>query len=60
VIIENSCETHFYLYIFYLESQKERDHWEDIDVDVRIILRLLRELGWRSKDWINLTQDRDQ
>jgi hypothetical protein len=36
---------------YWWESQKERDHWEDMD---------LREIGWDGMDWIALAQDRDQ
>jgi hypothetical protein len=44
---------------YWWESQKERDHWEDEDVDGRTILKwiLEREDGM---DWIDLAQDRDQ
>jgi hypothetical protein len=43
------------------ESQKERDHWEDLEVGGRIILRwLLREIGCGGMDWIDLAQDKDQ
>jgi hypothetical protein len=32
---------------FRWESQKETDHWKDLDVDRRIILKsFLRILGW--------------
>jgi hypothetical protein len=39
------------------ESQKERDHWEDQDVDGWTIFR---EVGWDGMDWIDLAQDRDR
>jgi hypothetical protein len=29
---------------FWLESQKERDHWEDIDIGGRILLILILEI----------------
>jgi hypothetical protein len=41
---------------FWWESQKERDHWEDLDVGGMD----LREIGWGGMDWIHLAQDRDQ
>jgi hypothetical protein len=44
---------------YWWESQKERDHWEDLDVGVRIILRWMLE-RWDGMDWIDLPQDRDQ
>jgi hypothetical protein len=46
----------------WLESQKERDHWEDQDVGewtVRIKMDL-RERGWDRMDWTYLAEDRDQ
>jgi hypothetical protein len=46
---------------FWWESQKERDHWEDLDAGGRIMLK------WASEKWdwcgmvlIHLDQDRDQ
>jgi hypothetical protein len=39
---------------YWWESQKERDHWEDQDVDGWTILK------WMWMDWIDLAQDRDQ
>jgi hypothetical protein len=46
---------------FWWEGQKERDHWEDQDVDGWIILEwILREMGWGVMDWIDLAQDSDQ
>jgi hypothetical protein len=43
---------------YWWESQKERDHWEDQDVDN--IKMDLGEIGWDSRDWIELAQDRNQ
>jgi hypothetical protein len=37
-----------------VESQKERDHWEDQDIKMNF-----REIGWGGLDWIVLAQDRD-
>jgi hypothetical protein len=46
---------------YWWESQKERDHWEDQDVDGRTILKMdLREVGWDGRDWLDLAQDRDR
>jgi hypothetical protein len=47
---------------FWWESQKKRDHLEDLDVGGRIILEwiLVREIGWGGMDWIDLAQNRDQ
>jgi hypothetical protein len=39
---------------FWWENRKEKDQYEDLDVDRRIILR------WGGMDWIDLAQDRDQ
>jgi hypothetical protein len=41
------------------ETHKERDHYEDLDVGVTIILRWILE-RWDGMDWIDLSQDRDQ
>jgi hypothetical protein len=39
----------------------ERDHYENLDVGRRIILKLTsRDIGWGGMDWIYLAQDRDQ
>jgi hypothetical protein len=38
-------------------SQKERDHWEDLDVDGRIILRCVLEILWGGMDgliWLRI------
>jgi hypothetical protein len=35
------------------ESQKERDHWQDLDVRGWTIL------GWDGVDWIDMAQDRN-
>jgi hypothetical protein len=45
---------------YWWESQKERDHLEDQDVDgVDNIKMDLREIGWDGMDWMDLAQDRD-
>jgi hypothetical protein len=36
------------------ESQKERDHWEDQDVDSGSIRKDLREIGWNGMVWNGL------
>jgi hypothetical protein len=58
-----ACSTHREkrtAYRILSESQKERGHLEDQDVGGRIILKLIREIGWGDMDRIDLTQDRDQ
>jgi hypothetical protein len=36
---------------YWWESQKERDHWEDKDVDGSIILKwVLDRMGWSGLD----------
>jgi hypothetical protein len=36
---------------YWWESQKERDHWEDLDVGGRIILKLILDMmGWYGLD----------
>jgi hypothetical protein len=45
---------------FWWESQREGDHWEDVDVNGKMILKMdLREIGWGGTDLIDLAQDRD-
>jgi hypothetical protein len=40
---------------FQWESQKERDHWEDLGVGRRIILNwILREIGWDGLVWLRI------
>jgi hypothetical protein len=37
-----------------------RDHWEDIGIDERQILKLnVQEVGW-GMDWMDMAQDRDR
>jgi hypothetical protein len=46
-----------------LESLKERNHFVDLGVDRRIILRWILDLRvtiWEGVDWVHLAQDRDQ
>jgi hypothetical protein len=46
---------------YWWESQKERYHLEDQDVDGWTILKwILREVGWDGRDWIDLAQERDR
>jgi hypothetical protein len=40
---------------FWWESQKEREHYKDLDVGGMD----LREIGWGVVDWIDLAQDND-
>jgi hypothetical protein len=42
----------------WLETHRERDHWENQDVDGRIILRWALETHDEGVDWISLAQDR--
>jgi hypothetical protein len=44
---------------FWWESCKERDHYEDSDAGVGIILRRSLDIKWGGMDWINQAQDRD-
>jgi hypothetical protein len=44
---------------YWLESQKERDHWEDQDVGGWTILKCILE-RWDGMDWIDLAHDRDR
>jgi hypothetical protein len=39
---------------------KERKHYEDLDVDGRIILKCVLEKEDGGMDWIYLTEDKDQ
>ena len=40
---------------------RERDHWEDPDIDGRIILKwIFRKWDVGGMDWIELVQDRDR
>jgi hypothetical protein len=34
---------------------RERDHWEDLGVDGKIILRLISRSGMGGTDWIDMT-----
>jgi hypothetical protein len=44
---------------FRWESQKEIDHWEDLDVGGKNnIMMDLGETRWGSMDWIHLAQDK--
>jgi hypothetical protein len=46
---------------YWWESQKERDHQEDRDVEGLIILKcILRVIRWGGMDWIDLAQNRDE
>jgi len=41
--------------VFWLENLKRRGHSKDLDVDENIILEWVREIGWKSVDWMHLT-----
>jgi hypothetical protein len=45
---------------FWWESQKEWDHWEDLEVGRWIIIKWLTQTVWGGMDWVDLAQDRDQ
>jgi hypothetical protein len=45
---------------FRWKNQKERDHYEHLDVDGRIILKWILDTYDKGIDWIQLAQDRDQ
>jgi hypothetical protein len=42
--------------VYWCESQKERDHWEDQNVSGWKILKWILE-RWDWMDWIDLAQD---
>ena len=45
---------------FWWGDQRERDHFEDLSVDGRIILKwIFKKLDWRGMEWIDLAQDTD-
>jgi hypothetical protein len=46
------------VYRVLMGKPEERDHLEGQGVDV--IKMVLRDIGWRSVDWIQLTQDKDR
>jgi len=39
---------------------KEREHFEDPGIDVRIILKEILKIGQKGVEWIQLAQDRDK
>ena len=45
---------------FWWGKLRERDHWEDPDVDGRIILRRIFRKWEGVVDWMELAQDRDK
>jgi hypothetical protein len=47
--------------VFFLGNPRERDHWRDPSVDVKIISKMdLQEVGCGGLDWIGLAQVRDR
>jgi hypothetical protein len=46
--------------VYWWESPKEGDHWEDKAVDGWKIKMDLRDIGWDGMDWIDLAQNRDR
>ena len=45
---------------FWWGNLREKDHWEDLDVDGRIILGWIFGMWDVSVDWMELVQDRDR
>jgi hypothetical protein len=45
---------------FWWGDLRERDHLEDLGVDVRIILKWIFKKWDRGIDWIDLAHDRDR
>jgi hypothetical protein len=41
-------------------NQKERDHFENLEVDEMIVLNLIFKKCYGSMDWIDLVQGRDR
>jgi hypothetical protein len=41
-------------------NQRERDHWGNLDVDGKIILRWIFRKWDLDMDWTELAQDRDR
>jgi hypothetical protein len=37
-----------------IQANQERDHAEDLGIDVRIILEWILEKGWEVLDWIHV------
>jgi hypothetical protein len=42
-------------YKILMRKAEGRDHWKDLDLNGRIILK-----GWSNVDWVHLSRDRDQ
>jgi len=42
-----------------VEKPEGKRSLEDLGVDGRIILELIRKTGWKGVDWIHLAQDRE-
>ena len=45
---------------FWWGNLRERHRWGDQDIDGRIILRHLQEVGRGCGDWMELAKDRDR
>ena len=45
---------------FWRRDLRERNHLEDLDIDGRIILKLIFEKWNGRTEWIDLAQDRDR
>ena len=41
------------------ENLRERDNWEGMGVDGKIISEGLQEISWNGAEWTTLAQDRD-
>jgi hypothetical protein len=46
--------------VYWWETRRERDHWEDKDGGGWIIIRWILEREHGGLDWIGLAQDRDK
>lgn len=45
---------------FWWENLKQTDHLQDLDLDVRIILRWILGKWWDSMEWFDLAQQSEK